>query len=238
MGPQLYRCGNGPNATKRQISRAELQWGRNFIVAEICPETRQPDGRVHGFNGAATLSLRKRAGCVGAAGAIEHASMGPQLYRCGNMVLRKTGSRSLATLQWGRNFIVAEIGLGPQLQAAAGAASMGPQLYRCGNVADVRGQLYLLELASMGPQLYRCGNTSKTSDESTDSSCFNGAATLSLRKRAVAAVKPRVAIDASMRPQLYRCGNYDAPKVRRVPDPASMRPQLYRCGNTRPSSTA
>ena len=90
----------------RQMS--SLQWGRNFIVAEI-PE------RHHKHR-------------------LDHlASMGPQLYRCGNnditlkqdaiedsfngaatLLLRKSitnialGGRILS-LQWGRNFIVAEI---------------------------------------------------------------------------------------------------------------------------------
>ena len=36
-------------------------------------------------------------------------------------------------LQWGRNFIVAEIKQSRKLSKGCKLASMGPQLYRCGN---------------------------------------------------------------------------------------------------------
>ena len=160
---------------------AQLQWGRNFIVAE----TRYCDKWVPllemGFNGAATLSLRKLAemhqdlrgqsklqwgrNFIVAETRYSHdcygddckASMGPQLYRCGNSNLRHTLAVLLTWLQWGRNFIVAEtswslfchiIGIrlqwgrnfivaethtGLPRQRPIGHASMGPQLYRCGN---------------------------------------------------------------------------------------------------------
>ena len=36
------------------------------------------------------------------------ASMGPQLYRCGNNAMKIAVQESKETLQWGRNFIVAE----------------------------------------------------------------------------------------------------------------------------------
>ena len=109
-----------------------LQWGRNFIVAEtpLTATLGQVPGR--SFNGAATLSLRKPSGARYATsllpglqwgrnfivaetrpGAHEsakvcNASMGPQLYRCGNE----------------RDVVGA---------ARQAVASMGPQLYRCGN---------------------------------------------------------------------------------------------------------
>ena len=35
MGPQLYRCGNDPAAGPVALGMLALQWGRNFIVAEI-----------------------------------------------------------------------------------------------------------------------------------------------------------------------------------------------------------
>ena len=76
-------------------------------------ERTLPDIYAH-FNGAATLSLRKyevrpmggrRVHVPGAA------SMGPQLYRCGNLSWSSPGVDLdlLDSLQWGRNFIVAEI---------------------------------------------------------------------------------------------------------------------------------
>ena len=134
MGPQLYRCGNIASlplyreprecfngaATlslrKLNLGRngifavAELQWGRNFIVAETT-----------------------RNSAMAVAGVV--ASMGPQLYRCGNVIpmteyydrnKRFNGAATLSLrkhaegvllgkrydeLQWGRNFIVAETSL-------------------------------------------------------------------------------------------------------------------------------
>ena len=136
--------------------RTELQWGRNFIVAEMRP---------NGFK----LKAAKPA------------SMGPQLYRCGNAYV------------------------GGQLDLLE-VASMGPQLYRCGN-AYVGGQLDLLEVASMGPQLYRCGNHDAIDVPSFSYVCFNGAATLSLRKYGTGKTTQVEAVSASMGPQLYRCGN-------------------------------
>ena len=133
MGPQLYRCGNGQmnsGAARAQVRLqwgrnfivAEihsqgfgtgvltvLQWGRNFIVAEITFPPRRPIPGTSRFNGAATLSLRKF----------------DALYMC---------KWFHGGLQWGRNFIVAEMRhIAPILQALL-LASMGPQLYRCGNL--------------------------------------------------------------------------------------------------------
>ena len=113
MGPQLYRCGNGMDpavkvdffgllqwgrnfivAEMRRVAatitfQEMLQWGRNFIVAEI---TAMPASHISRcFNGAATLSLRKSiTGEYGHAlqsfnGAASMGPMGPQLYRCGNL---------------------------------------------------------------------------------------------------------------------------------------------------------
>ena len=157
MGPQLYRCGNSSNS-------------------------RAPPLRYTSFNGAATLSLRKRRLFPGYSPSRFHASMGPQLYRCGNMVnemqtynallasmgpqLYRCGNKKLHDdlfttpdkLQWGRNFIVAETLGGLPDHAHLHYASMGPQLYRCGN-ADNPQHIIQSGNASMGPQLYRCGNS-------------------------------------------------------------------------------
>ena len=85
------------------------------------------------FNGAATLSLRK---CL------------PPI----------DVDRKAFRLQWGRNFIVAEIKFGGFGNWLVFRASMGPQLYRCGNISlgEIRSKNH--HHASMGPQLYRCGN--------------------------------------------------------------------------------
>ena len=132
MEPQLYRCGNGSTTScgswnspsfngaatlslrKFNVSLTaeptafRLQWGRNFIVAEILD-----------------------AGC--GFFSLADASMGPQLYRCGNHSCDNLAFSIHRSLQWGRNFIVAEIYFLPMGKLREEHASMGPQLYRCGN---------------------------------------------------------------------------------------------------------
>ena len=157
MGPQLYRCGNHQEVTVDLEGVDGLQWGRNFIVAETRPLGGRQERRKDSFNGAATLSLRK---------------------------LSDT-QQSIAAwvwLQWGRNFIVAETRLGERGAVRLVLASMGPQLYRCGNSDDPDTQ-DVGTSASMGPQLYRCGNYMPQGPHWRRRMCFNGAATLSLRKR-------------------------------------------------------
>ena len=85
------------------------------------------------------------------------------------------------TLQWGRNFIVAEICHWHKQISVLSKASMGPQLYRCGNREPSVNQT-LSCTASMGPQLYRCGNADALAAALARAPRFNGAATLSLRK--------------------------------------------------------
>ena len=158
MGPQLYRCRNMPTTISHHDVRPlrfngaatlslrklppffiicmeldTLQWGRNFIVAEIYQWLSTYRWQWHSFNGAATLSLRKLHFLF--INKINHliASMGPQLYRCGNL------------------------SAGAVLLYSLGRASMGPQLYRCGN-RNRRSVWMRMKSASMGPQLYRCGN--------------------------------------------------------------------------------
>ena len=132
MGPQLYRCGNENIPADARSALQQLQWGRNFIVAEILPaRLRGPTNT--SFNGAATLSLRKP---------------GFQVLNDGYVL----------PLQWGRNFIVAETGCSGIGFGRVVGASMGPQLYRCGNYCLPCWQGCPKTYASMGPQLYRCGN--------------------------------------------------------------------------------
>ena len=144
-----------------------LQWGRNFIVAEtrIVIRRRAPSSC---FNGAATLSLRKHVETYQR----PPPGMTDWLQWGRNFIVAETRAhtahprliRSAAMLQWGRNFIVAETphrGVQPGRWRRV-AASMGPQLYRCGNLKD--REFAGIRHTSPG----RC--------------CFNGAATLSLRK--------------------------------------------------------
>ena len=117
------------------LGTSVLQWGRNFIVAEINDTRNRPASTATGFNGAATLSLRKyKRAC--------------------------TSSPITTPLQWGRNFIVAEIFFCEFLSHAAtvgfnGAATLSLRKYKMNFEAKGRKNT-----ASMGPQLYRCGNQS------------------------------------------------------------------------------
>ena len=181
MGPQLYRCRNGIKCLPTNTAAAWLQWGRNFIVAETaCP-------------------------LVGDIG-VYHASMGPQLYRCGNLFLTKETAKCyirfngaatlslrkrlnvlaellrIATLQWGRNFIVAETGDRHCRQVSATALQWGRN-FIVAETWQICISAMLKSIASMGPQLYRCGNQRRNARLSTQPNSFNGAATLSLRKR-------------------------------------------------------
>ena len=142
------------------MHRTTLQWGRNFIVAETSHDKRDKPVRLH-------------------------ASMGPQLYRCGNFVMSGSVTLAVKSLQWGRNFIVAETSRSlwvwaPRVCCFNGAATLSLRKHRRGRHPCRRHQ------ASMGPQLYRCGNCDPTDDH-------GGAA------------------PASMGPQLYRCGNFKKP---------------------------
>ena len=156
MGPQLYRCGNSHSFSVILRHMAVLQWGRNFIVAEILAAPPLLSWRHVRFNGAATLSLRKSMVYYGSINGTT------SFNGAATLSLRKSIRRLLALV-------------------AALAASMGPQLYRCGNWR-FKLQTVTRHLASMGPQLYRCGNRGRFHQGADIKNRFNGAATLSLRK--------------------------------------------------------
>ena len=84
MGPQLYRCGNHWHSRYDPGVSPVLQWGRNFIVAET---------RAYGIDaqaGTGTLQWGRNfivAETLKVSFSVwlfRIASMGPQLYRCGN----------------------------------------------------------------------------------------------------------------------------------------------------------
>ena len=132
MGPQLYRCGN-----------SALDW------VETAP--------YRCFNGAATLSLRKYCEAKTCTFTSLLASMGLQLYRCRNCQIIGMQCILFRSLQWGRNFIVAEM-----VQDTIDTNSI--TLLQWGRNFIV-AEMY---------QLQRCLMSARSS--------FNGAATLSLRK--------------------------------------------------------
>ena len=156
MGPQLYRCGNdGREARVVDVFGASM--GPQLYRCGNVPVWVAENVALISFNGAATLSLRK---CAGEDGGLPLSQM----------------------LQWGRNFIVAEIYFGIARICQQWRASMGPQLYRCGNLLCVTGTMSTMKR-------------------------FNGAATLSLRKSVCGSRNVLNPCTASMGPQLYRCGN-------------------------------
>ena len=108
------------------------------------------------FNGAATLQLRKLSSYT-------------------------TWRVTFSQLQWGRNFAVAETGLGGCILVCSYNASMGPQLCSCGNDA-AQDEPLVEQTASMGPQLCSCGNRKNGTWSRSGWPSFNGAATLQLRK--------------------------------------------------------
>ena len=133
-----------------------LQWGRNFIVAEISSEHKCKNlfcllqwGR--------NFIVAEIAGCVCRVCQVRLASMGPQLYRCGNIISSSHSAISHFSLQWGRNFIVAEIGLIPLILRQTTMLQWGRNFI----VAEIRTP-----------------HNAKPHHEKR----FNGAATLSLRK--------------------------------------------------------
>ena len=146
MEPQLYRCGN-----------------------ESWPSARE--GTVSGFNGAATLSLRKFGARSRAGGPHD-----PGFNGAATLSLRKSAvhrSRRTAEgvwLQWSRNFIVAEIRTGSRVPAKRGSIP-------CFNGAAT---LSLRKLGFPAPQPCLLALI-----------CFNGAATLSLRKSDTPGASPR-----------------------------------------------
>ena len=207
MGPQLYRCGNSKSTPSAAagISTA-LQWGRNFIVAEIHGRHTCPGRTLSCFNGAATLSLRKWGRLALLPVCQQPASMGPQLYRCGNRLGSERATLHRHSASMGPQLYRCGNDYGALQPVPDERASMGPQLYRCGNLSMVVrfgpvavslqwGRNFIVAeicrvpggaggdvRASMGPQLYRCGNCDKVHYGLVCILSFNGAATLSLRK--------------------------------------------------------
>ena len=183
MGPQLYRCGNCHAPRWPSTWRIKLQWGRNFIVAETWCVPCTDIGILLLQWGRNFIVAETRRGPAAPAGH-KMASMGPQLYRCGN-VPKHCLLYSLQT------------------------ASMGPQLYRCGNPyigsAGCRPSTSFNGAATLS--LRKCCDCVVVLEPH---SRFNGAATLSLRKCRLQIQQSSARLHASMGPQLYRCGNWHA----------------------------
>ena len=105
-GAATFRLRKGVGGRGLQRRPCSLQWGRNLSVAEGPCILEPYQGRWR-FNGAATFRLRK---ADPSGGLIRHtsASMGPQPFGCGRIMLDSTSSWTSRMLQWGRNLSVAE----------------------------------------------------------------------------------------------------------------------------------
>ena len=182
MGPQLYRCGNSKEVTQCRTQDSASMGPQLYRCGNSAASLRGHLVVVVASMGPQLYRCGNSAYLLMPPTSRPPASMGPQLYRCGNRPVMPRIADSCVGLQWGRNFIVAETGK---------------------LVIAVREK----GIASMGPQLYRCGNGRRASASRRARSCFNGAATLSLRKPVALAPDPDVYLRASMGPQLYRCGN-------------------------------
>ena len=135
--------------------KEQLQWGRNFIVAEMSTVKHYCGDLIKLQWGRNFIVAEIRQGVI-VRRQIDIASMGPQLYRCGNKAKRDARRYPQIQLQWGRNFIVAEI---------------RRTRWRCSRRSCFNGAATL--------SLRKCSNLSSASQPILS---FNGAATLSLRK--------------------------------------------------------
>jgi len=84
-----------------------LQWGRSFSAAEIRASIRE-DSQKEALQWGRSFSaaeMQARSGAIRAGG---KASMGPQLFSCGNRSMALLCGAQVA-LQWGRSFSAAEM---------------------------------------------------------------------------------------------------------------------------------
>ena len=154
MGPQLQRCGRGDNgcdafaafpgfngaatsALRKEASplpAGDEAGGFNGAATSALRKGVIPDWggrRQNGFNGAATSALRKGADPAASS------AQGRSFNGAATSALRKapvmaSSEAGKASLQWGRNFSVAEGRAASRDGEGKRVASMGPQLQRCG----------------------------------------------------------------------------------------------------------
>ena len=180
MGPQLYRCGNEKKARYAVYTKERLQWGRNFIVAEIIHIL------IHLIASLYRLQWGRNFIVAEMPYLARYTSGNKSLQWGRNFIVAEmpylarytSGNKSL---QWGRNFIVAEISTDSSVPHAEYQASMGPQLYRCGNMPQEHGGRGRIAPLQWGRN-FIVAEIRLTADQTACTPSFNGAATLSLRK--------------------------------------------------------
>ena len=107
MGPQLCSCGNHTDHERRWAAAVGFNGAATLQLRKRGFFSRAGFLR-HRFNGAATLQLRKLDHPAGHVIDPLVASMGPQLCSCGNKNPYSGCQEPSSMLQWGRNFAVAE----------------------------------------------------------------------------------------------------------------------------------
>ena len=175
MGPQLDSCGRYEAKSEAGAGSA-LQWGRNLIVAEGKFPAASSGLVAHASMGP-QLDSCGRTRKPFRETSRPHASMGPQLDSCGRSKVPRVPHGRRPGLQWGRNLIVAEVGVRSGRLDRGRDASMGPQLDSCGRIAHKDSYPNVSEAASMGPQLDSCGRRKCAVIVSVAGTGFNGAAT-------------------------------------------------------------
>ena len=227
MEPQLYRCGNVPASSDTRFLPTALQWSRNFIVAEILRSLISVGSgwSLQWSRNFIVAEIMSPAAATTATPTLQWS----RNFIVAEMITWASPLDQISMLQWSRNFIVAEMNQAANNHGGPYNASMEPQLYRCGNgtrlrrsctptplqwsrnfiVAEMRVRCACKSLIRLlqwsrnfivaeiwpswtpAPRLTSCFNGAATlslrkcaspTARSRPISCFNGAATLSLRK--------------------------------------------------------
>ena len=174
MGPQLDSCGRTDESGGKE-NTSTLQWGRNLIVAEG-PLPDRALGLLSFTSMGPQLDSCGRGRVARGFFAVVGTSMGPQLDSCGR-TLAYVVTLELATLQWGRNLIVAEGRRRGRPTKEANATSMGPQLDSCGRGPDHHSDPSPDQKLQWGRNLIVAEGTASTATAARTTSNFNGAAT-------------------------------------------------------------
>src|SRR5579884_2143760 len=161
-------------ARARLMVFEKLQWGRDQMIAEIWEEVYYPDREDLASMGPRSNDRGNVA--VYPPGEKQlHASMGPRSNDRGNLAHTLLTRPGKSALQWGRDQMIAEIGLFATRQDWAGMLQWG----RDQMIAEIRrktGFKPLCHEASMGPRSNDRGNLTRKGSNDGRYYCFNGAA--------------------------------------------------------------
>jgi len=156
------------------------------------------------------------------------ASMGPRLFRRGN-VIKNSLSYLQSQLQWGHVFSDVETLIRTARQIDWYKASMGPRLFRRGNECFIcyrfRSVSRFNGATSFQTWKRKGGNPKRRQEQG-----FNGATSFQTWKPAKGS-RPVREVDASMGPRLFRRGNQMCLPTTYRQNEASMGPRLFRRGN-------